>query len=170
MMQQSSIGAARRVSPASRKPRQRPSPSPTRPGPDGARRAWIWAERVMPDHAATQLLACVVPRNRAATPDHRRLSAPPPGAASPAPKSDQEGKGTEAAATSSPGAKPAAGANAGGGKEGGREGLEGGGRSRGRSPRGGGVVARGRFFFVCGLISVDPSVRYPIMVNTPSVP
>nr|XP_020154471.1 nascent polypeptide-associated complex subunit alpha, muscle-specific form-like [Aegilops tauschii subsp. strangulata] len=60
------------------------------------------------------------PRNPAGTPNHRRLIAPP-GAAPPAPESDQEGKSQEAAATSSPGAKPAAGAGDGSGKGGGRE-------------------------------------------------
>ena len=53
------------------------------------------------------------PRSPAATPDRRRLDAPP-GAAPPAPESDREGKGQEAAATSSPGAKPAASAGDGG--------------------------------------------------------
>nr|XP_045088184.1 splicing factor, proline- and glutamine-rich-like [Aegilops tauschii subsp. strangulata] len=55
----------------------------------------------------------------AATPDRRRLDAPP-GAAPPAPESDREGKGQEAATTSSPRAKPTAGAGDGGEEEEGR--------------------------------------------------
>ena len=52
-------------------------------------------------------------------PDRRRLDAPH-GAAPPASESDRKGKGQEAAATSSPRAKPAAGAGDGGEKEEGR--------------------------------------------------
>nr|XP_020151697.1 nascent polypeptide-associated complex subunit alpha, muscle-specific form-like [Aegilops tauschii subsp. strangulata] len=67
-----------------------------------------------------------------ATEPRRRLDAPP-GAAPPAPESDREGKGQEAASTSSPRAKPAAGAGDGGEKEEGRGSLEGGGPMRGRA-------------------------------------
>nr|XP_040245911.1 atherin-like [Aegilops tauschii subsp. strangulata] len=100
-----------------------PSPPPARPGPDGTQRAQIWAEWTTPDPAAAPprrqrrrrrpVARLHAPRSPAATPDRRRLDAPP-GAAPPVPESDREGKGQEAAATSSPRAKPAAGAGDGG--------------------------------------------------------
>nr|XP_040248997.2 atherin-like [Aegilops tauschii subsp. strangulata] len=106
-----------------------PSPPPARPGPDGTRRAQIWAERTTTDPATAAprrqrrrrrpVARLHAPRSPAAPPDRRHLDAPS-GAAPPVPETDREGKGQEAAATSSPRAKPAAGAGDGGEVEEGR--------------------------------------------------
>ena len=73
--------AARRHAPASWRSRRRLTPPPARPGPDGARRAQIWAERVspgraaaLPGHQGRRRRPAIRPRS-AGTPPPRRTAA-----------------------------------------------------------------------------------------------